>query len=214
MVAGGGAGQLLAQVATAQVDIYNEITDSFQVGLFMTSARSLHTATTLLDGRVMFVGGVDVANNPTNSVEFFDPAQGVFVVGPPMGVSANGAHRDALGQRQGPGRGRPQQLGHGHDPGHRPLRKRRPRSSIPSPAPSARGRPVRPMSEERHFPRRDRVGESRRRNPARRWHRCWTAVRTDDRGHDRHLQPDRGFHDPGPQHGQFPCRAERRGPRQ
>ncbi len=84
MIPGGGSGALLAQVATSQVDIYDEITGQFEFAIFMNDARSLHTATTMLDGRIMVCGGVDLANNPTNSVDIYDPAIGLFVSAPAM----------------------------------------------------------------------------------------------------------------------------------
>ncbi len=44
-----------------------------------------HTATPLEDGRVLFVGGEDVASRePVASVEIFDPATGAFAAGPDL----------------------------------------------------------------------------------------------------------------------------------
>lgn len=54
--------------------------------------RAIHTATTLADGRVLVVGGVDTrVDLDTTSAELFDPASGTFAATGPM-TSARRAH--------------------------------------------------------------------------------------------------------------------------
>ncbi len=66
----------------------------------LATARSSHTQTTLLDGRVLITGGNVNAvgtnpGTPTASVEIFDPQTGVVAAGPPMSV-ARSDHRASL----------------------------------------------------------------------------------------------------------------------
>ena len=84
MVVGGGRGALLAQVAHATTEIYDELSDSFSYGPPMTTERSLHTATQLLDGRWLVCGGVDRLNDPQASCEIYDPATDTFTAVAPM----------------------------------------------------------------------------------------------------------------------------------
>ena len=53
LLVGGARGALLAQVATDQTEIYDPVTDLFVPGPVMTTPRSLHTQTELLDGRFL-----------------------------------------------------------------------------------------------------------------------------------------------------------------
>lgn len=88
MFPGGGSGALLAQLPTNVVDVYDERTDALTANPFtMIESRSLHTATELFDGRVFIVGGVDAANDPVASTEFFDPVTGTFTPGPNMAIA-------------------------------------------------------------------------------------------------------------------------------
>ncbi|GAB4147798.1 MAG: hypothetical protein Fur0037_16060 [Planctomycetota bacterium] len=84
MVVGGGRGGLLSQVAHATTEIYDELTDSFGPGPRMTTERSLHTATRLLDGRWLICGGVDRLNDPQAACEIYDPATDQFTAAAPM----------------------------------------------------------------------------------------------------------------------------------
>jgi len=44
----------------------------------MTTARDVHTATLLLDGRVLITGGEDRFRHPLASAELYDPKTGTF----------------------------------------------------------------------------------------------------------------------------------------
>ncbi len=83
---GGGQGALFAQVATDQTDIYDPVSDSFTTGPMLTSHRSLHTGTQLLDGRWLLVGGVDQNNDPQTTAEIYDPVANTCTAVPSMGT--------------------------------------------------------------------------------------------------------------------------------
>lgn len=97
MVAGGGRGALLAQVAVRTSEIYDDVTDSFSFGPQMNEYRSLHTATRLPDGRWLFAGGVNVTNDPQALCEIYDPVADVFVPVAPMGTARAGHAAVLLG---------------------------------------------------------------------------------------------------------------------
>ncbi|MCR9248172.1 MAG: hypothetical protein NXI31_24340 [bacterium] len=93
MVVGGARGQLLAQSAHNSTAIYHPLDDQFTIGPMLNNPRSLHTQTTLQDGRTLLVGGVDAFNNPQASCEIYDPATDTFTLvasmnTPRMGHSA------------------------------------------------------------------------------------------------------------------------------
>jgi len=78
LLCGGSRGQLLAQVATAQTESYDVMTDSWGAGPMMNGARSLHRMTQLYDGTWLFTGGVDGGNNPRPTCEIYDPVTNTF----------------------------------------------------------------------------------------------------------------------------------------
>ncbi len=80
LIVGGARGQLLAQVATDTTEIYNPITDDFVYGPVMSTPRSMHTMTELQNGKFLFVGGVDGANNPQATCEVYDPILDTFTL--------------------------------------------------------------------------------------------------------------------------------------
>ncbi|MBM4060309.1 MAG: hypothetical protein FJ265_04300 [Planctomycetes bacterium] len=90
MVAGGGRGGLLSQIAHATTSIYDPRTDTCQFGPPMTTARSLHGATRLGDGRWLITGGVDTANDPQALCEIYDPVADTFTACAPMLVPRMG----------------------------------------------------------------------------------------------------------------------------
>lgn len=57
---------------SADVAIYDPMTDGWSTGAPMPAARSLHTAS-VRDGRVYAIGGLDAAGDPTDTVFEYDP---------------------------------------------------------------------------------------------------------------------------------------------
>lgn len=97
MIAGGGRGALLAQVASRTSEIYDDVTDTFVYGPQMNEYRSLHTATKLADGRWLFAGGVNITNDPQALCEILDPVAGTFTAVAPMGTARAGHAAVLLG---------------------------------------------------------------------------------------------------------------------
>src|SRR6266516_4523829 len=60
-------------------EIYDPRTNSWMAAASMYRARAGHTATSLFDGRVVLAGGDD-AGAPIDSLELFDPYEGVFTL--------------------------------------------------------------------------------------------------------------------------------------
>ena len=77
---GGGDG------GTTAAELFDPDTDTFTPTGSMSSGRSMVTAHTLPDGRVMVVGGSSLSaggiNAPLDSIELFDPKTGTFSVAP------------------------------------------------------------------------------------------------------------------------------------
>ncbi len=73
-VAGGGTGSLLSPLSVSTTEVFDSNTKDFLPGPSLSTARALHTATTLADGRVLIVGGLDAAGAAIMSAEIYDPA--------------------------------------------------------------------------------------------------------------------------------------------
>ncbi len=79
-VAGGGSGALLAPTPVNSTAIYDHFTRTFMPGPNLSVPRVLHTATRLLDGRILLAGGLDgVAINNWTDGEVYDPATNTFM---------------------------------------------------------------------------------------------------------------------------------------
>lgn len=74
LVAAGGSGALLSQAALSTTDLYDPMTDTFSAGPNLNTARSVHTATRLPDGKWLLAAGVDTNNDPQDTAEVLDPA--------------------------------------------------------------------------------------------------------------------------------------------
>jgi hypothetical protein len=66
------------------MEVYEPGTERFSPLWSMTSARAVHTATALPDGRILLVGGYDADGTVLSSTEFFDPATGAVTRGPDL----------------------------------------------------------------------------------------------------------------------------------
>ncbi|MBZ0224309.1 MAG: hypothetical protein K8F35_14940 [Dokdonella sp.] len=75
-------------------DVYDPATNQWTQRF--TSARFEHTLTTLDDGRVLAIGGVDDWNSPIATSEIFDPALDAFRIGPSLMVPRYGHTATAL----------------------------------------------------------------------------------------------------------------------
>lgn len=62
----------------ARAEVYDPVTNTWQLTGAMNSARSGHTATLLPDGRVLVTGGAVVFPMTVDSAEVYDPAMGVW----------------------------------------------------------------------------------------------------------------------------------------
>ncbi len=84
MIIGGG-------VSPATAEIYNLDSNTWTTAAPMSTARSLHTSTLLLDGRVLVVGGYDGKQTLT-SIETYNPADNTWVTYAKVLKSARAMH--------------------------------------------------------------------------------------------------------------------------
>src|SRR5207249_9577638 len=76
LIAGGGDADIGWDLATA--GIYDPGTGTFATTRNMTTRRSLHTATVLLDGTVLITGGQACCGRDIASAELYDPSTRTF----------------------------------------------------------------------------------------------------------------------------------------
>lgn len=79
LIAGGGAGSLTGATGLATSELWDFRHGRVLPGPTMTSARALHVAVPLLDGRVLVIGGANAVGVTLASCELYDPATNSFV---------------------------------------------------------------------------------------------------------------------------------------
>ena len=78
-----GMGDFLL-VSGATTEFFNFRTLDSEAGPAMNASRALHAYTTLNDGRVMFIGGLDATAAVTTSCEIYDPVADTFTTVAPL----------------------------------------------------------------------------------------------------------------------------------
>lgn len=84
----GGSTNSVGRLATAACEIYNPVTGTWSPTGSLNIPRNSHTATLLLDGRILVTGGADrdVAAVFLDSCEIYDPATSSWTLTSPMAV--------------------------------------------------------------------------------------------------------------------------------
>jgi hypothetical protein len=86
LVTGGGAGTLTSATGLASTELWNFRRMTRTAGPLMTTARALHSAVTLNDGRVLLIGGANQTGTVLASCELYDPATNSFSATGSMGT--------------------------------------------------------------------------------------------------------------------------------
>lgn len=86
VVAGGGAGSLTSATGLATSEVWNFRGMTVTPGATMSSARALHLAVPLNDGRVLVIGGADDQGVVLGSCELYNPATNSFAPTGSMGT--------------------------------------------------------------------------------------------------------------------------------
>ncbi|MBI4879414.1 MAG: hypothetical protein HY812_07100 [Planctomycetes bacterium] len=87
LVAGGGTGSMTSATGLSSAELYRPNLEAFTLLSPMNSARALHRAMRLLDGRVLLTGGVDGLGAAVAAGEIFNPATGGFTATGSMSVA-------------------------------------------------------------------------------------------------------------------------------
>lgn len=87
LVVGGGAGSLTSATGLASSELWDFRRMSMSAGPSMASARALHSAVRLNDGRVLIIGGVNQNGDPVSSCEIYNPVTNSFSSTGSMGTS-------------------------------------------------------------------------------------------------------------------------------
>jgi hypothetical protein len=87
LIAGGSPAAWGTTSKLASAEIYDPRTGAFTATGPMAEERDFHTATELVDGRVLFAGGSGISSENLTSAEIFDPGTGTFI---PTGLMTDG----------------------------------------------------------------------------------------------------------------------------
>lgn len=86
LITGGGAGTLTAAVGLATTELWDFRRMRVVPGPTMSTARALHSAVRLNDGRVLLIGGADQNGTVLSSCEIYDPTTNSFTPTGAMGT--------------------------------------------------------------------------------------------------------------------------------
>ena len=86
LITGGGTGTLTSAVGLASTELWDYRRMRRLPGPTMTTARALHSAVRLDDGRVLLIGGADAGGVVLSSCEIYDPATNSFAATGSMGT--------------------------------------------------------------------------------------------------------------------------------
>jgi hypothetical protein len=97
LIAGGGPASWLnaSTEYLTSAELYDPTTGTFSPTGSMTTPRDGHTATALLDGRILMAGGNDLGDHGVASAELYDPETGTFTATGSM-TTARGLHTATL----------------------------------------------------------------------------------------------------------------------
>src|SRR4029077_14422549 len=84
-----GGGQRIGLTVEARCELFDPVTGSFALTGPLNLGRTFHTATRLLDGRVLVTGGhvAGQVGNNHDTVEIYDPATGTWAFAASMATS-------------------------------------------------------------------------------------------------------------------------------
>lgn len=87
----GGLTSDMPNTTSDAVDIYNPVSDSWSAGTFLQTSRFAHTATLMVNGKVLVAGGWSsaIGGNGLDSVHIYDPATDTWAVGASMPVGVD-----------------------------------------------------------------------------------------------------------------------------
>ncbi len=90
LIVGGGSGALLGPISSANCERYNPYLRTFTPDTAMSTPRTLHTVTTLQDGRVLTTGGSLTGGPGLATTELYDAATSTWNPGPTMNTTRIG----------------------------------------------------------------------------------------------------------------------------
>lgn len=90
LLAGGGSGNLLAARGLDNSELYDPLRQNYTPGPKLTTARALHHAVTLQNGKVLLIGGANAQGAARRTCEIYDPATNRFSAAASMSTERAG----------------------------------------------------------------------------------------------------------------------------